>query len=132
MNADEFKKEVQHLFGDIELTDEQMNDEQFIEQYRRERDRAKRVEEAIRVLIDECNGGSIRGEIVPAIVVGITRGHRYLQNSIIEALIMALGTYGALPAGAYVDGRNEYAHRHCQKIREVFMDLFFYRDGRPT
>lgn len=129
MKADEFLKRIRELHGQAEYTDEQLADERWCERSRNEMDAAKKVEDAIKVLIDAANSFD-KSILVPSIVSGLIHGHRYLQNELIECLIEALGTYGDLPSGSFVDGRNEMAHKWCKKIREVFADDIFWRDSR--
>lgn len=129
MKAEQYMKRIKELHG-TGYTDEQLLDERFCERLRQEVDEAKKVEDAIGILMDAANSSNRRSNLVPAIVAGLVHGHRYLQNELIQSLLEALGTYGDLPTGTFVDGRNEIAHGWCKKLRETFKDEIFWRDER--
>ena len=91
----------------------------------------RRVEKMITELADICNSS---GEdiIQAAVVNGLNRQHRYLQNKLIVSLLMGLGDLGLLykeePA-RFSDARNDFAMATLQTFRERFHDALFWRDS---
>lgn len=82
---------------------------------------------AIKTIGDKMNAGD-DGVVVAGIVSGLIDQHRYLQSKTIGALIWALCEFATLPEDQFVDARNLYAHKLCQKMRECFADDFCWKD----
>jgi len=115
------------------------------EHQKRERDGYREIKTVVDNLGRALNGGTRRGgepkpcetcqhdpgitavsadTLALAFTSALTREHRYLQNELIQALIMALGN---MPEVEGTDARNEFAIGLCKDIRFLFKDKLFWR-----
>ncbi len=99
-------------------TESNMNDnlhDACLAEYARKCEEKTRISKMVSGLIDECNGGRTT-DISDAIIHALTHDHRTIQQSFWSAMKLAIVKYGELPAGNYVDGRNEAAHHWCKAV----------------
>lgn len=84
---------------------------------------------AIRKLADIVNGSGNDTIMRSAIVAEMLRTHRYLQNELINTLILSLGDLGTMfseEPNSVSDARNAWALELCKKLRDKLdKDIFF-------
>lgn len=92
-----------------------------------DRETFEAVEKATKAISKALNGGN-RKAAEAGLLFGLVNEHRYLQGESIVTILMALGHYGGLPEGTYVDDRNRFVHKVCAKLREALKDDLYWGD----
>lgn len=95
---------------------------------RSNREQYQKVRSAFESLGNIVNGGE-NNLVRSGMTSEIIRTHRYLQNSLIIALLRGLGDLGRLydeNSAMYSDQRNDFAMKLCSKLHKTFKDELFY------
>jgi hypothetical protein len=130
MKEDEVIAQISHLKGDDIDWDKEPS-EQELKNRRKDRESFESAVEMFKKMGDIMNYMSRDSLLGPALIDGMCRTHRTLQEKVILDLLTGLGNYGKMYRDnpvRWTDARNEFALKLCAKVYDALKDDLFWKD----